>query len=322
MTGDPPFTLDNSRSIQVGKTSWYDRFFTMFKSEGLDDLLQAVNGFELDVDHLTKLYDLKRTGLSGWVYWLLYLKGYSQYVQTRCLDSRNVYIQYLYRHAAEQRHDPGLAALLRQMPEVVQRTQRRFEDAERLLGEPTIRNRALTELAPLTLVVRQSESRGNLIVYLTHSEQPLRVNALDGFHRLFLARLAGVPSLRCRIVTEHAPLRELVGHLSVAFASDQLKVSGWHQALKERVDGLELRLDGVTVGWTPYGGDDYRLRTMPTAPDGEAAIFNLHVPFQVSSARIATVEVVPAANFLPWGRVVGSVDLSSAMTSQTGGVGC
>jgi hypothetical protein len=316
MTANPPFTLDNTRSIHVGKTSWYDRFFTMFKSDCLDDLLEAVAGFELDVDRLTKLYDLKRTGLSGWVYWLLYLKGYSQYVQSRCLDSRNVYVQYLQRHAAEQRHDPGLAALLRQMPEVVQRTRRRFEDAERLLGEPTIRNRALTELAPLTLVVREPVSRRSLVVYVTHSEQPLRVSALDGFHRLFLARLAGVPSLRCRIVTEHSPLRELAGHLSAtAFANDQLRVSGWHQALKERVDGLELRLDGVTAGWTRYGGDEYRIRTMPTAPGGEAAIFDLHVPCQFSPARVVTVEVVPAANFLPRGRVVGLVEFPPTTTS-------
>ena len=102
---------------------------------------------------------------------------------------------------------------------------------------------------------------------------------------------------------------ELVGGLSArAFADGQLKVSGWHQQLKENVDGLELRLDGTTVGWIPYGGDDCRVRTMSTAPGGEAVHFDFDVTCQFSYARIATIEVVPAANFLPWGRVVGSVD--------------
>jgi hypothetical protein len=118
------------RYIDVSRTGLQDRFFHNFEFDTADELLAALAGMEIDLATMARSHDLRREAYSGWVYWLLYLKGYIQYTESGKVGSGNVYFDFLTKFYCELGHDHGLWQELGEPGKVAERVVRRFPDID------------------------------------------------------------------------------------------------------------------------------------------------------------------------------------------------
>ena len=191
------------RYVDVSRTArWYDRFFSTLQFGSAEELLAAVAGIQVDVDSIARSHDLmQKEVLSGWAYWLLYIKGYLQYVDTERVDSGNVYYDYLVRYFGPRGHDPGLCSALADPHTAAERVARRFRDFDIFRNHEGREPSGLDNIAPVTVILRDPPPHDASPVYGVGSDAPLMAN-IDGYHRLFLARLFGIEALRCEVVYE------------------------------------------------------------------------------------------------------------------------
>jgi SAM-dependent methyltransferase len=187
-------------AIDVGRTPWYDRFFTKFAFNSPEELLAAIEGMELDVDALASDGDLAVNDLAGWGYWLVYLKGALQCAQGGALGPGNLYYDLLARH---RNNDPGRAADFSDPGRLRALVRRRFDDFELFRTDADVP----LKIAPLQLVVTDgppapTSTRAVKRVYEFGSEVPVETTIIDGYHRLFLARLFGHSQFPCDFVAE------------------------------------------------------------------------------------------------------------------------
>jgi hypothetical protein len=68
--------------IDVARTAaWYDRFFWLFPDYSAESLLDAAARERFDLEQLLSAGDLADEGFYGWSYWLLFLRGYLDFVR-------------------------------------------------------------------------------------------------------------------------------------------------------------------------------------------------------------------------------------------------
>jgi hypothetical protein len=186
------------------RTSWYDSFFRDWSFDSPEGLLNAIADADVDVEELTASDDLVVWGLSGSKYWLLYVKGYLQYEDLGALDEGNVYFDYLIRRSGAHRHDPGLSEEFADPRRGHDRIVRRFADF-RLAREGAACGFARS-IPPIRCVIRTIPSRDTKPLFPTRSSVALPASSLDGYHRLFLARLFGVRGVLCDATFEDGVL--------------------------------------------------------------------------------------------------------------------
>jgi len=186
--------------IDNAQTQWYDCFFERFRYDEVSDLFVQLEVLELDVDALAETDDLKRKTLSGWAYWVLYLRGYLQYCQRGEVDDRNIYWSYLTTHFGPRGHDPGLVETLADPLAARRRVALRFRDIDslRVRSHPSAFPSA--QLEPITLQVVSEPSQLAKTLYRKDDELPLPPVLVDGYHRLFVGRMFRAPGLHGRIL--------------------------------------------------------------------------------------------------------------------------
>lgn len=196
----PRLTRTGSTTVDTVRTPWLDRFFTAMSFESPDDLLAAVAAMELDLDRMMKNRDLQLESTSGWLYWVLFIKGYLQYEQNGGAAYNTTYREYLTRYFGPQGEDPGIGSLLADPNGAAERATLRYKDFERFRAA---RASGATELTvdPIQLFVRTPPSEDAKPLFLANSETPV-LASVDGYHRLFLARLFGVRQLACDVLVE------------------------------------------------------------------------------------------------------------------------
>lgn len=183
--------------IEVQRTPWFDAFFSAWSFESPADLLDAVRKTSVDLASMSRNRDLSGQGLSGWTYWYLYLKGYTQYVDAGSVEDSNVYYRYLTEYFEQ---DEGLAPVLRDREAARTRVQRRFEDFGTLAenpGEPP-------EFEPVTIWTQEPAPVDAKLVFVEGSPAPLPAVDIDGYHRLFAARLHGRDQVPAEVVAKGA----------------------------------------------------------------------------------------------------------------------
>jgi hypothetical protein len=193
-------TSPDIRFIDVGRTPWYDRFFTRFKGDSPEALLTEIDRMEVDVDGLAENGDLGTNDLAGWVYWLVYLKGALQAAGDGSPDGGTVYHDLLKRH---WKNDPGRAKDLVDPERLNTLVCRRFDDFKLFRSDPNAPQKA----APVQIVVTDGPPtalarRGVKRIYEAGNEVPVETTVVDGYHRLFLARLFGHQQVPCDFVAE------------------------------------------------------------------------------------------------------------------------
>jgi hypothetical protein len=108
------------------------------------------------------------------------------------------------------KNDPARIADLGDETTLVALIRRRFEDFYLFRTHPG----AATEIEPLCLVAADgpptpSLTRDVKLVYEPGSEVPVETTTMDGYHRLFLARLFGLNRIPCDFVAQRDALPDL-----------------------------------------------------------------------------------------------------------------
>jgi hypothetical protein len=240
--------------------------------------------------------------MSGWSYWLLYVKGYLQYREGGHVGDANVYLKYMTSHYLEGSHDAGLAAQFDDS-DAADRLAYRFREFDSMLrGAPP---------SPITVVVREMPPANAKILYEVDSGAPVVASLIDGYHRLFVARLIGLAELAAEVivgsvtgVTVDARITEF------ALSDDRVLVAG--TIVDVRVDAVELHCGdtilartGVThrpsddaIAGGPVGGE-FRIRAaMPSRLDealeltllamsGWGVVGQISLPVEPSARQLA-----------------------------------
>ena len=194
---DPEFLIDAER------TCLQERFFAAFSFDSRDELLAAVGDMTARVDTLAQSVDSRVFVYSGWVYWFLFLRGYLEFMESGELAAHNVYLDYLTRYYGPRGHDPGMTYDLVDPERARARVERRFS----LLGAAAAASAEPDrgcDVDAVVVVVGALPPDYPLRVFPVGSPEPLIGRLVDGWHRLFAARLGGVSSLPGRLSDERA----------------------------------------------------------------------------------------------------------------------
>lgn len=179
--------------IDVQRTPWLDAFFSAWSFESAEDMLAAVRSTSVDLAAMTRNRDLSGQGLSGWTYWYLYLKGYTEYLDAGGVEDSNVYYRYLTEHFEQ---DEGLAHVLRDREAARERVVRRFKDFGSL-GE----GEGKPEFEPITIWTQEPAPVDAKLVFVNGAPAPIPATDIDGYHRLFAARLHGFEQVPATVVS-------------------------------------------------------------------------------------------------------------------------
>ncbi len=285
--------------LDIHRTKLHSRFFNVYQYGLASDLLKDLERLQLNYDAFSRSGDARSAGYAGWLYWLLYLKGYTQYKPSSRIDDDNVYFLYLTRQYALQDADPTMRTMSAPS-RAVERILRRFGDCDRLSEPSTATRFAEQELTPVKIFVRNPPgATDTLKIYRVGWEEPIRARLIDGHHRLFAARLFGVKHVRCLILCEREVIPVIPGTIDhFSLEGSRLMISGWVMPPSANVHCLEIRVQGEVLCRTRLTADNQRAnesaRRFSFAVDAEVSI---------SSDDSETLDLMVLEDWLPVGRV-------------------
>ena len=295
--------------LDVRRTDLHSRFFHVFQYEWASELLQDVERIQFDYDAFSKSIDARLFGYGGWLYWLMYLKGYNQYRADSVVTDHNVYYQYLTLRDAALDADPTLRGLSN--PEAaIERIRRRYADCDQLGAAATAARFAEEELDPITVFVRVPPAEEDaLTIYSFGAFEAMRARLIDGHHRLFAARLFGIQRVRFRVLAEPTSVPEVAGHIDhVSFDGHKLQIRGWATPLSVDVQGVEVRSHGRTICRAPL-----TLDVNENAAEEEQR-FAFVIDTDVSASDLGPLDIMLLSDWLPVGRMsLGSVNEGQAI---------
>jgi len=258
--------------IDVQRTPWFDAFFSAWSFENPEDLLAAVRSTTVDLKAMTCNRDLSGQGLSGWTYWFLYLKGYTQYVDADGVADSNVYYRYLTEYFEQ---DEGLAPVLRDREAARTRIGRRFED----FGSLAANSAEQPGFEPITIWTQEPAPIDAKLVFVDGAAAPLRAVEIDGYHRLFAARLHGVEWVPAEVVGKGATgaqretlkrMRDIVRFTLPYNATVAVAVSGEGEDESLDLEGRVMKHFAL-----PVDADAERLRAELAAASAEGCEYAL-----------------------------------------------
>ena len=191
----PAVSLQRLTTVNAQRTTLQLRFFEQVRFTNGDELLADVRAMEIDLKKVIDDPDLATDVYSGRMYWLLFLKGYCQYLAGRTLGPGNIYYDYITDYYAPRRHDPGISDDLTDPLFALQRVAARFHDADRFRQAPNT-------YVPAAVTIFQSgdPELDQLTVFEAGSGEPVQANSVDGWHRLFAARIFGASTVPGEVV--------------------------------------------------------------------------------------------------------------------------
>jgi len=187
-------------SINVQRTTLQRAFFDSAKFPDGEALLDEVRSLEIDLDRVAHEDDLSKAVYSGRTYWQIFLKGYCQYLDGRLLGPGNIYYDYIVKFYAPRGHDPGVADALRDPLFALHRIASRFRDLDQFRQAP----RKYVP-APVRLFQSGDSTRDRLVLYDAADGEPIRAARVDGWHRLFAARVFGATRIPGEVVESPLP---------------------------------------------------------------------------------------------------------------------
>ena len=236
-------TSDGERHVDVARTVLQRKFFDTFNFDTTDQLFAAVEGMSVDVTALARSRDSRVEGYDGWVLWFMFLRGYLEYARTGKVGPGNAYFDYLSAHH-DQALDP-VVALAAGRGSTREYIMRQFEGTDRLrdaAGRPEV-----SEEIPPIQVFTSDRAVQRTLVYEPGAPEPIGATRVDGWHRLFSARLFEVPQLRMEVIQEAEP-KPIFGEIKAfEFDGARLRVAGWCIHAHERLDLIEARIGQAGV---------------------------------------------------------------------------
>jgi hypothetical protein len=210
------------------KEALQSRFFMMFRFESLDELLEAIDRMDADVAALEKSIDIRNLGSEGWVYWYLFAKGYLQYARTGQIGEGNAYFDYLVDYFIEHGHDPGALPDLSEHALAVERVARRYRDFDVLRRAGAASPDPPPDTKPVRITTTDRPRDPPLSLYEVGSDELLPVKYIDGWHRIFSARLSGLRKFPCEVLPENLHNRHIRGAVEqFGFDGERVRAQGW-----------------------------------------------------------------------------------------------
>jgi hypothetical protein len=231
-----------STDIDLGRTRLYQRFFERFSGDTSAEILAAVAAEPLELDTLSEIDEFRRA-YAGWTYWFLFLRGYLQYRAAGAVDPDNVYLQYLSRYFGPQGSDPSFSRLLADETAAATAVERRFRDLAHFEGAET------TAYAPPPVsLVLSDPPRANQPVLITSSGERIEPRQLDGWHRLFAAKVFGVARLPAEVIRSDARVGAVLAAIEhFSYDGDVVELSGWGVSPEMALHNAQLSAVGVRV---------------------------------------------------------------------------
>jgi SAM-dependent methyltransferase len=283
-----------TRRIDVARSNPHQVFYAHFDNKTGDELLRAIAEARDDGELAGLGPDL--------LHWVCYLRGYLQYRDSGEIGPGNAYYDHLVSEAeVDPAIDPGIAGQLRDRAGARNYVQRQFADLDRFRDRASDGDLA-DEIEPLRVLVGERGTPAELVVIETRGN-PVFAKRFDGWHRLFAARLFGVPELRCEFVEDRSRLqiRGSVDFLGVE--GGRLRIEGWCLDPDCPADRIELTAAGR------------RLAGVQLAPRPDIAAAFSHVPHAMDSGftiecdypgggeTVARFDVTAFKEFLPLGHM-------------------
>lgn len=208
-------THPDHRTADVRRTNIHWRFFDVLRFDSLDDLFDAIRALDYDLVSLATARDL-RSLYSGWMYWMIYVKGYLEYRDKRMITQDNSYLIYFTARCSETSlRDFVLAEQLEEGARIeadaptvlsrvaVERVGLRFKDMDRCWPDADRAANRGALLFPIRVSVRSpSMTTDWMAVYEEGVPEPHRAARLDGHHRLFAAKLFGIETIPLTLIQE------------------------------------------------------------------------------------------------------------------------
>jgi hypothetical protein len=190
-------TVEKSLDFEVDtqRTCLQHVFFSHFAFDSNANLITAVERMECDVDSMAGSEDLRVHAYSGWMYWFLFLKGFLQFRVSRVFHDDNVYLDYFLRYYLPRQHDPGLAPEAGDIDVARGRVLARYSRTLRLAELKSEGVTAVTDVDPIIVDVTDPPPAYPLRIFAVGASDPIAGARVDGWHRLFAARLFGIESI-------------------------------------------------------------------------------------------------------------------------------
>jgi SAM-dependent methyltransferase len=250
------------RLMDVSRTRLQEKFFSTFEFDSSEDLLTAVDRMEVDVGTLARSHDSRFAGYDGWVLWLLYLKGFLQYSKTKEVGPGNAYFEYVSEYH-EQVGDP-VVSLEVGWDTAAEYVKRQFENMDRMRSRAS--DPALVEEIPPLRAIVKDDQKGTLYLYEPGAEHPIVAARVDGWHRLFAARVFDVPHLRIEVSEEPEPTPVYGALEDMRFDGSRLEISGWCVHPSRKLHTMEVSYEGTPLGYANAIYRDEISETFPQLP--------------------------------------------------------
>lgn len=127
-------------------------------------------------------------------YWLDFIKGYLEFVDSGRVEDRNSYLVSFRELIERYDFDPKLRAKLSTFDELRERVRLRFEDVAKLAKH---NDRGLAEIDPI-IAFNPTDKGGRYSIKASFQAKPISINVMDGYHRTMWAMFFGydlVPAL-------------------------------------------------------------------------------------------------------------------------------
>lgn len=186
--------------IDAKRTWWLDSFFSTWRFASPEAMFEAVSHTSVDPPTLEAGRDLHDQALSGWGYWFLFVKGWLQYRRAQEVGSENTYLRYMTEVFDADRHDPGIAEVLRDPSLARERVALRFRDMDELAATDPFLIPSREDLGDVRVWLRDPPPPGSKLLYEAGTGHQIGPAMVDGHHRLFAARLFGIRGLPGEVI--------------------------------------------------------------------------------------------------------------------------
>jgi SAM-dependent methyltransferase len=290
--------LELKRKIDLRRTRIQERFFEVFSFDSTDALLRAIRTTEVDIAALGASRDSRILGYSGWIYWFTFLKGYLEFEQTGNAGPGNVYYDYLVGHYVR---DPGIARRLDDQQAAEEYIRRQFQDAE--LCARAGGDAAGEEIDPVRILVAEPGSGTSIRVFEMDNPMPLEVERIDGWHRLFSARVFGLPWLYGEMVEKRmvGPITGVVDRLELK--DGRLVVAGWCIDPEGPVHSVELRADGRLLGVSAVGAREDVRQSFPRISHAHRSGFRIDCECDLDEGASQDFRLTAVRDWMPVGHI-------------------
>lgn len=292
-----------SAEIDMERTRLHERFFERFAADTSVDLLSAVAGHPLDLSELIAS-DEARRGYNGWVYWFVFLRGYLEYRETGAVSVENVYLRYLRRFFGPQGYDPSFSRVLEDDAEAITAVTRRFIDLAYREGleDPRVSGYAP---APIQLIL-SDPPRAKRPTLFTVSGEELSPRQLDGWHRLFAARLFGAATLPSEVVRADARPGEVLAVVErFSLERDRIELSGWCLSSDVPLHNAQLTAAGRRIANTELHAREDVAASFPDIPHARQSGFGFSGEIHGTTSEPIELTLTVMEDWLP----VGAIEL-------------